>query len=497
MGKALIIVESLAKIETLKKILGSKYDFASSVGHIRDLPKKGFGIDVEHDFEPQYETLHEKKEVIRTLKQAAKSASIVYLASDPDREGEAIAWHIAAILPKETKILRTAFNAITKPAVIEALNKPREIDLSLVDAQQACRLLDRIVGYKISPILTRKVKKAKGGALSTGRVQSVALKLVVDREKEIDAFVPKEYWNISTLLQTPKKDPPLGENRIEREPQPDKKIISIPDEKSAQAIVHKLKKASFTIASIEKREKKRYPVPPFITSTLQQEASRHFGFSAARTMNIAQCLYEGVDLGQEGSEGLITYMRTDSVRVEPEALSAAHSFIAKQYGKEYLPDSAIHYTTKKTSQDAHEAICLTNLARSPETINPFLNPDQQKLYLLILRRFIASQMKPALYDTLTCDITTDKEITLRATGSVIKFHGFLAAYEEKKDETEQEEEANKLLPFLSEGQKLNLIDVKSEQAFTRPPAPLHRSLFSQRARKARYREPLHLRLHHE
>ena len=478
MGKPLIIVESPAKIKTLKKFLGSKYAYASSVGHIRDLPQKGFGIDIEKDFEPQYELLQEKKEVIQNLKKAAQTADCVYLAPDPDREGEAIAWHIAAILPKKTKILRTTFNSITKPAVLEALRHPRDIDLSLVDAQQARRLLDRIVGYKISPILTRKVKKARDGALSAGRVQSVALKLVVDREKEIDAFVPTEYWNISALLQTEKKDPPfeaalyaVDGKRVEKEKGAKKDTFTIPNEKTARSLVERLQKAKYAIASLEKKEKSRYPVPPFITSTLQQEASRHFGFSAARTMNIAQSLYEGVELGSEGAEGLITYMRTDSVRVAPEILSDARTFISKTYGKDYLPEKAVHYSTKKSSQDAHEAIRPSNLAHPPDDIKTFLNADQNKLYLLIWRRFIASQMRPALYDTISCDITTDKNILLRATGSTIKFPGFLAIYEERQDTPEEKEKSQteKLLPFLKEGQKLNLLYIHSDQAFTRPP----------------------------
>ena len=480
MGKPLIIVESPTKIKTLKKILGDKYTYASSVGHIRDLPKKGFGIDFENDFEPQYETLEEKKEVIQELKRSAKAADIVYLAPDPDREGEAIAWHIAAILPKGTKMLRTTFNSYTKAAVEEAINNPHEIDTALVNAQQARRLLDRIVGYKISPILTRKVKKSRDGGLSAGRVQSVALKLVVDREKEIDAFNAVEYWNIAALLETQRKDPAFEASlysvegkRVEREPNPQKNTINIPDEKTALAIRDKLNKAIYTIDSIEKKEKKRNPVPPFITSTLQQEASRHYGYSAARTMSIAQGLYEGVDLGKEGTEGLITYMRTDSVRVAPEALSEAREHIKKEFGGDYLPENANFYATKKASQDAHEAIRPTNLAHPPEMVKPFVTIDQYKLYLLVWRRFIASQMMPAIYDTVSCDITTNQGIVVRATGSTIKFRGFLAAYEEKKDHSEEEASAkpttDKILPNLAIGDTLKLLEATADQAFTRPP----------------------------
>jgi DNA topoisomerase-1 len=464
MKKALIIVESPAKIKTLKKFLGSKYLFESSLGHIRDLPKKGFGIDVEHDFEPHYAILDEKKEVIQKLKKAAKEADIVYLSPDPDREGEAIAWHIASILPPGTKYKRVTFNAITKEAVSEALEAPRDIDQSLVDAQQARRLLDRIVGYKISPILTRRVQGSRDRGLSAGRVQSVALKLVVDREKEIDAFIPLEYWTIDVHLQPKKGEKPViaslhsvGDKKIDK---------NIPDEKSANELVKQLQGATYTVASVEKREKRRNPTPPFITSTLQQEASRHFGFSAIRTMSVAQTLYEGVDLGNEGSEGLITYMRTDSVRTAGEALDAVRKHIVKTYGKDYLPEEVRHYTTKKSAQDAHEAIRPTNLLHLPDSIRQHLSQDQLKLYTLIWRRFIASQMNPAVYDTVSVDIATNKNMMLRATGSVIKFPGFLAVYEEKQDEKEEEA---KILPPLEEKQPLQLQSVIPEQSFTKPP----------------------------
>jgi DNA topoisomerase-1 len=478
MGKALIIVESPAKIKTLKKFLGSNYIFESSLGHVRDLPQKGFGIDVEHNFEPQYTILPDKQEVIQRLKKAAKIADVVYLSPDPDREGEAIAWHIASILPKGTKIKRVTFNAITKEAVMEALQHPRGIDQALVDAQQARRLLDRIVGYKISPILTRRVQGARDGGLSAGRVQSVALKLVVDREKEIDAFVPVEYWNIDAILQTKKQENPFHASlysvngiKVEKEAIPGKECFTISNEKTAKEIVAKLERATYRVASVEKKEKRRNPVAPFITSTLQQEASRHYGFSASRTMNIAQGLYEGIDLGHAGSEGLITYMRTDSVRLAPEAIEAARKFIMKEYGREYLPPEGKQYTTKKSAQDAHEAIRPTSLLHSPESIKNYLTLDQHKLYLLIWRRFLASQMNPAIYDTVSCDIETDQQLLLRASGSVIKFKGFLAVYEEREDRAsgEEKEDQDKILPPLIEGQPLLLNEVQSHQAFTRPP----------------------------
>ncbi|HAB99926.1 MAG TPA: type I DNA topoisomerase, partial [Parachlamydiales bacterium] len=459
MGKALVIVESPAKIKTLKKCLGPHYFFESSVGHIRDLPQKEFGIDIDHDFEPTYVTMPDKKEVIQKLQAAAKKADIVYLSSDPDREGEAIAWHIASILPKGTKIKRAAFQSLTKDVVQRALDHPRDIDMDLVDAQQARRLLDRIVGYKISPILTRRVKRGRNGT-SAGRVQSVALKLVVDREKEIDVFVPVEYWNIAALLMPHAMDKSFTAHlhtvnglKVEKEKTGTKECFLIADEQTAKEVAGKLKKARYKVGLVEKKEKKRNPVPPLITSTLQQEASCHYGFSVARTMNIAQGLYEGVDLGEEGSEGLITYMRTDSVNIAPEAISAARGYIQTHFGPEYLPDQPKIYASKKTAQEAHEAIRPTNVARHPDAIRQHLTPEQFKIYLLIWRRFIASQMNPAIYDTVSADVETDQNMTLRATGSVIKFNGYLAAYEEKRDKGAQEEEEDqgKILPPLEEG----------------------------------------------
>ncbi len=474
MKKALIIVESPAKIKTLKKFLGSNYLFESSLGHIRDLPKKGFGIDLENDFEPQYAILDEKQEVIARLKKAAKQAEVVYLSPDPDREGEAIAWHIQSVLPKGTKSKRVTFNAITKEAVLEALKHPRSIDQALVDAQQARRMLDRIVGYKISPILTRRVQGARDGGLSAGRVQSVALKLVVDREKEIEAFIPVEYWNIFAELQTKKTEKPftaflhsVDGKKVEKEKVEGKDYYLIPDEKTATDITARLKGATFKIESVDRKEKKRNPTPPFITSTLQQEASRHFGFSATRTMSIAQTLYEGVEIGDEGSEGLITYMRTDSVRSAPESIEAARKHIGKEYGKEFLPDEPRQYASKKSAQDAHEAIRPANLEYPPEKIQKYLTPDQVKLYTLIWRRFIASQMNPAIYDTVSADIATNKDLIFRANGSTIKFQGFLAVYEEKQDEKEEE---SKMLPPLTENQPLQLLNLTPEQSFTKPPA---------------------------
>ncbi len=472
MKKALIIVESPTKIKTLKKFLGQKYDIESSVGHIRDLPAKAFGIDLENNFEPSYAILPEKKAVVDKLKKACKEASMVYLAPDPDREGEAIAWHLSCLLPKGTPLKRITFTSITKNEVIKALENPREIDHSLVDAQQARRLLDRIVGYKISPILSRRIRRKITSSLSAGRVQSVALKFVVDREKEIDAFIPVEYWNIKAQLNNSSDSFEaylfsVDGKKVTKENEGED-TFQIGDHDTAEKIVTELKKCSYKITSITAKEKKRNPVPPFITSTLQQEASRHYGFNSVKTMSIAQSLYEGVEIGEDGSTGLITYMRTDSVRVVPEVIQEARTYIAKNYGKENVPESARAYTTKKSAQDAHEAIRPTHLEYPPEKIKKYLDREQYLLYDLIWKRFVASQMESAIYDTISCDIEAPKRFMLRTTGSRLKFKGFLNVYEEKVDDDAQKEE-DRLLPTLKEGQKLSLEDLLFEQSFTRPP----------------------------
>lgn len=477
MAKFLIIVESPAKIKTLQKFLGPDYAFASSVGHIRDLPAKSFGIDLEGDFEPQYEQLPDKKEVIAKLIAAAKAADLVYLCPDPDREGEAIAWHIAALLPKGTKYKRTSFHSITRSEVERALAHPEEIAMPLVNAQQARRLLDRIVGYKISPILARKVQGGgrQGRSLSAGRVQSVALKLVVDREREIDNFRPVEYWTLSAdLKQTHNGNSftatlhAIDGKKVEKEAIEGKEVALIPNQKRADELLSKLKGTTYRIDKVVRKEKKRLPVAPFITSTLQQEASRHHRFSTSRTMKTAQTLYEGVDLGAEGPEGLITYMRTDSFRTAPEAIHRVRELIEKRYGKNYLPEKPYLYRAKKSAQDAHEAIRPTNLNHPPEAVQKYLTRDQFLLYSLIWNRFVASQMNPAIYDTVSVDVETNCGLLLRATGNTLKFNGFLAVYQEKSDE-EDSEEAAKLLPHLEEGDPLTLLDLKSEQSFTRPP----------------------------
>ena len=412
---------------------------------------------------------------MQRLRKAAKQCDVVYLSPDPDREGEAIAWHITQVLPPDTKYKRVAFNSITKDAVLKALDNPREIDIALVNAQQARRLLDRIVGYKISPLLNRRIQRGKENFLSAGRVQSVALKLVVDREKEIQAFKPVEYWNIGALLKNGEEERifraalySVDGKRFEKESIEGKEVTLINNKDTAESVLDRIRPGPFKVLKVERKEKKRNPVPPFITSTLQQEASRHYGFSSSRTMSIAQGLYEGIDLGMEGPEGLITYMRTDSVRIVPEAIEEARQYIQNQYGKEYIPAEAKVYTTLKSAQDAHEAIRPTNLAHSPEEIKQFLTRDQLMLYQLIWRRYLASQMVPAIYDTVSADLMGGEGIILRATGSIMKFPGFLAVYEEKHDDDEKEDE-NRMLPDLKEGQNLLLQELTSEQTFTRPP----------------------------
>lgn len=475
MAKSLIVVESPAKIKTLQKFLGPNYILESSIGHIRDLPEKEFGVDLEHDFEPTYVVLSNKEQVIAKLKKAAKQCDVVYLSPDPDREGEAIAWHIAQILPPDTRIERVSFNSITKDAVLKALKEPRTIDMALVNAQQARRILDRIVGYKISPILNRRIQRGKEGFVSAGRVQSVALKLVVDREKEIAAFIPTEYWNLKALFKTQEEEKAFQAllysadgKRVEKEAVEGKDLLLINNKETADQILAKIQPGPFTVVNVERKEKKRNPVPPFITSTLQQEASRHHGFSSAKTMSVAQGLYEGVELGTEGAEGLITYMRTDSVRIAPEAIVDVRKYILETFGEEFLPAQPRSYATQKTAQDAHEAIRPANLNHSPDSIKQYLTKEQFALYQLIWRRFIASQMVPAIYDTLVADIAAGKDVIMRATGSVMKFSGYLAVYEEKADDEDKSDE-EKALPNLEEGQKLDLLELLSEQAFTRPP----------------------------
>jgi DNA topoisomerase-1 len=469
MGKSLVIVESPAKAKTIGKYLGKQFVVKASLGHIKDLPKRDLAVDVEKGFEPTYQIIEGKKKLIAELKKSAKESEAVYLAADPDREGEAICAHLAEELrgaKSGPRIYRVMFNEITKNAIQKAFETPAEVNASLVDAQQARRVLDRLVGYKISPLLWDKVRRG----LSAGRVQTVALRLIVDREREIRAFEKHEYWTIDAHLQAGKKHPAIVARLIRK----NDATLEIANKEAADKLVADLEGAAYSVKSIETKEKKRNPVPPFITSTLQQEASRKLRFSVKRTMMLAQRLYEGVELGGEGAVGLITYMRTDSTRVAAEALTEARELIAGRYGQQYLPASPNVYRGKKGAQDAHEAIRPTSAVRTPESVRTFLSEDELKLYRLIWMRFVASQMNPALFDQTTLDIAAVASggalYTLRETGSVPKFDGFLAVYEEGKDQKDDDDEDLKhKLPPVAEGEDLKLKSVAGEQHFTEPP----------------------------
>ncbi len=460
MAKNLVIVESPTKTRTLKKFLGKAYDIQASVGHIRDLEKKNLGIG--ENFEPRYHVLPAKTDVVKKLRQAAKKADTVFLAPDPDREGEAIAWHIAEILDKDPEaVRRVTFNEITKQAVLQALEHPGEIDRRKVEAQQARRILDRLMGFKLSPLLWEKVKRG----LSAGRVQSVALKMVCDRQAEIDAFVPVEYWHIDAKLAA--DQPPAFTARLHRI---GGKKAEVGNGELAKKIVTDLEGGTFRIGKIERKESKQRPLPPFITSRLQQEASRRFGFSVKRTMGIAQGLYEGKEIGDRGAIGLITYMRTDSTRVAAEAIDGVRDVISKTYGAKELPSKPNFYRSKKGAQDAHEAIRPTTFDLPPDKVAPFLKPEDLKLYRLIWDRFIASQMLPAVFDTTRVDIDNG-DYMLRANGKVMKSPGFLAVYREVRGASkDKESDGDGLLPPLTEGQDLKLEKLLPEQKFTRPPA---------------------------
>ncbi|HEY7387420.1 MAG TPA: type I DNA topoisomerase [Bryobacteraceae bacterium] len=470
MAKALVIVESPTKAKTINKYLGRQYIVKACIGHIKDLPKKDLAVDIEHDFEPRYEVIEGKKKLINELKQTAKNVENVYLAADPDREGEAICFHLKEELQNGNKkkgpqIFRVMFNEITKRAIQNAFEKPGDVNVHLVDAQQARRVLDRLVGYKISPLLWDKVRRG----LSAGRVQTVALRLIVEREREIRAFVKKEYWTIDVDLAA-KKKPDFTARLIKR----NEETPEIGAEAAAGNIVAQLEGASYIVKSVGTREKKRNPVAPFITSTLQQESSRKLRFSVKRTMILAQRLYEGVELGKEGAVGLITYMRTDSTRVSDDALGEVRQYVSERYGKGFLPESANVYKSKKEAQDAHEAIRPTSMAYPPEMIEKHLAEDEMKLYRLIWNRFVASQMMPALYDQTTIDITAKgkdaADYLFRATGSVLKFEGFLKVYQEGKDQTdEDDEELRHRLPIVTEGETLRFRAIRPEQHFTEPP----------------------------
>jgi DNA topoisomerase I len=463
MAKSLVVVESPAKAKTIGKYLGRNYVVKASVGHIKDLPKSKLGVDVEDDFAPHYAIIPAKTKIVKELKAAAKGIQDIYLAADPDREGEAICQHLFEELSSKSRnVYRVLFHEITKNAIQEAFKKPGRINQNKVNAQQTRRILDRLVGYKISPLLWDKVRRG----LSAGRVQTVALRMIVEREKEIRAFKSDEYWTLAARLEG--KTPPefLAKARLL-----DGKKWDIADGETTKQIVEELKQVPFVVQGIHRREKKKYPVPPFITSKLQQEAARKLNFSVKRTMVLAQKLYEGIEVGQEGSVGLITYMRTDSSRVAESALQEVRTLIRRDYGETYLPHHPIYYKSKKTAQEAHEAIRPTSVERTPESLKNDLEPDLWKLYSLIWNRFVASQMNPALFDQTEVKIAAGR-VEFKATGSTTKFAGFLAVYQESKpeenrDDTEEGEAA--ILPELQEGEILSLKEMLPEQHFTQPP----------------------------
>ena len=464
MSNSLIIVESPTKVKTIKKYIGPDFDVRASVGHIKDLPKSKLGINIEDNFEPTYEVIENKKKVIAELKKAARNVENIYLAPDPDREGEAIAWHIAEELgSKKKNIRRVLFNDLTRKTMLKALEETQELDFNKYEAQQTRRILDRLVGYQISPILWDKVRRG----LSAGRVQSVAVRMICEREEEIKNFTPEEFWNI--LAQLSGSNPPPFEAKLAKI---DDKKAKIGNEAYAKEILGGLEKSDFIVGSIEKKETKRQPQPPFTTSKLQQEASRKLRFSAKKTMSVAQKLYEGIELGDEGPVGLITYMRTDSVRIADEALDEVRAFILDNYGKECLPSKARHFKSSKKIQDAHEAVRPASLAYRPAAVKKFLSPDQFRLYQLIWNRFVASQMNPAVYDQTVIDVNAGR-CTFRAQGSILKFPGFTVLYTEGRDDkTEDNGDMNgydKVLPDLKEGEKLTLISLTPLQKFTEPP----------------------------
>ena len=477
LAKGLVIVESPAKAKTIQKYLGKGYAVEASLGHVKDLPKSTLGVDIDNDFETEYIVIPGKEKVVAKLKKMASGVDTIYLAPDPDREGEAIAAHLAEELGDGAKkkkkkkdengnerIRRVTFNEITQRAVREAFERPRDIDRNLVDAQQARRVLDRLVGYQVSPLLWDKVRRG----LSAGRVQTVALRLIVEREREIKAFEKKEYWTIDAHLSGPK--PPAFDARFLGKGE---EKIEIPNEEESKKITAALEKADWIVRSVERKERRRNATPPFTTSKLQQDSSRKLRFSVKRTMMIAQRLYEGVELGDEGLVGLITYMRTDSTRVAPEALTEVREYITSNYGKEYLPESPNTYKEKKEAQAAHEAIRPTSAMRHPEQLKQYLKEDEFKVYKLIWQRFVASQINPAVFDQTTVDIDAKSgsdAFWFRVTGSVLKFDGFLKVYEESKEgKDEEDEELKHKLPALEAGQKLTLRSLNPEQHFTEPP----------------------------
>lgn len=469
--KGLVVVESPAKAKTLKKYLGKNFDVKASVGHIKDLPKSKIGVDIDKDFEPTYELIKGKQKVVEELIKAAKKASKIYLAADPDREGEAIAWHVAEELkvPK-AKIHRVLFNEITKAAVLKAIENPITLNKDRYESQQARRILDRLVGYKISPILWTKVRRG----LSAGRVQSVAVRIIVEREREIAAFVPKAYWSIQANLTSDAKDAKDKEFIARLAKVEGERLVrlGIDSQQMADEIVEASQKGSWKIASVQQKQRKRNPDPPFITSTLQQEASKRLYFSAKKTMTLAQQLYEGVELGEEGAQGLITYMRTDSTRLSDDAVRDARDYVGKSLGKDYVPSQPLEYKNKKNAQDAHEAVRPTSIAFTPEKVKQYLDEDQFRLYELIWKRYLACQMEQAVFDQTTIDIDVNgsnkKLYGYRTTGSILRFPGYLALWQ-SDDEKNPEEALAEQLPDLTERNKVECRKVASEKHMTQPP----------------------------
>ena len=465
--KSLVIVESPAKANTINKYLGKDFVVKASLGHVKDLPKSKLGVDLENDFEPVYDVIPGKEKVVKDLRAAAKSAGRILLAADPDREGEAICQHLKEILDgSKAEVYRVLFNEITPKAIRAAVEKPGRINQHIVDAQQARRILDRLVGYQISPLLWDKVRRG----ISAGRVQTVALRLIVEREREIQAFVPEEYWSIIAKLEG--HEPPQFEARLSKFKG---KAAEVKTQAEADHVLDIVRNSDFLVDSVVTKEKKRNPVPPFTTSKLQQDAARRLRFTVKKTMMLAQRLYEGIELGEEGRIGLITYMRTDSTRISDDAMQMVRSYISDVYGGPYLPEKPVFYKSKKDAQDAHEAIRPTFVGRRPDDIKQYLSEDEFKLYRLIWTRFVASQMNPAVYDQTTVDISA-KDYTFRASGRVMKFDGFLAVYEESRDEDAKpvqsadiEDEQDIKLPPLKEGEKVRLIDLTPRQHFTEPP----------------------------
>jgi DNA topoisomerase-1 len=461
MGKSLVVVESPAKANTINKFLGSGFIVKASVGHVKDLPEKELGVDIEHDFEPRYVTIRGRGRIIKELKRVSQNVGTIYLAPDPDREGEAIAWHVAEELKDRGKrIYRVLVNEITKKAVLDAIKNPGQLQRSKYEAQQARRILDRLVGYQISPLLWDKVRRG----LSAGRVQSVAVRIICEREREVNTFIPKEYWTITARLK-----------KLSSEDAFEAKLAKVKGEKAdisteamVKGIVQELEGADYVVSRVERKERKRYAPPPFITSKLQQEAARKLRFSAKKTMMVAQRLYEGIELGAAGSVGLITYMRTDSTRVSEGALKEVRNYIGQRFGASFLPDKPIRYRSKKGAQEAHEAIRPTSIELEYERVAPYLDKDQRSLYQLIWDRFVASQMMPALFDQTTVEVEA-RNCIFTATGSVQRFPGFMALYVEGEDEDKEDDGKKAGLPELRKGEHLTLLSLSPEQHFTQPP----------------------------